>query len=247
MMAVENKTVLVTGAATGIGAAIADGFAYAGAQAIGIDIEPETQDKATTRFDIVQCDVTDRSAMQHCVADVESRYGDIDVLVNNAALASSIMPKPFEDITSEEWTRVMTVNTLAPFICAQVVAPGMRKRRSGRIINMTSAVVFQAVPYNLHYFSSKGAIATMTRSLARELGDDGITVNGIAPGMTVTEGISDNAGYSAEMLAHIVNARCIAREERPEDMVGVCLFLASDQAEFVTGQILTVDGGLAFH
>ncbi|GAB3677003.1 SDR family NAD(P)-dependent oxidoreductase [Salinisphaera aquimarina] len=246
-MSLEQKTALVTGAATGIGAAIAKDLAENGARVFGADIAWNANGGNTPGIEQIHCDVTDPSSVQRCVADIEARHGGVDILINNAALASGLTPKPFEEITAEEWARVMTTNTLAPFLCSQAVAPHMRKQQWGRIINLTSAVVFQAVPYNLHYFSSKGAIAVMTRSLARELGGDGITVNGIAPGMTVTEGIKNNSGYPHEMLSHIVDTRCIQREERAEDLSGTCVFLASEAAGFMTGQIVTVDGGMAFH
>ncbi len=244
-MDLNGKIVLVTGAATGIGAAIAAEFNQAGASVVGFDIA--WHDRTASDIERIHCDVTDADSVKRCVADTESRHGRVDILVNNAAMASSVTPKPFEEISAEEWEKVMTVNTLAPFLCSQAVTPGMRERGWGRIINLTSAVIFQAVPFNLHYFSSKGAIAVMTRSLARELGSDGITVNGVAPGMTVTEGIEKNGGYSQEMLSQIANARCLPREERAEDLAGICTFLASEDASFITGQIVTVDGGMAFH
>jgi p-cumic alcohol dehydrogenase len=118
----------------------------------------------------------------------------------------------------------------------------MRERKWGRIVNLTSATIFTGLPPMLHYVSSKGAIATMTRGLARELGADGITVNAIAPGLTMTKGIQGNHAYSEELIAQSIPER-----EQPDDLVGACLFLVSDGAKMMTGQILTVDGGTAFH
>lgn len=142
---------------------------------------------------------------------------------------------------------MLTINTLSQFLCTKAVMPRMREKHWGRIINLTSGTVFVGTPYMMHYTASKGASAAMTRSLAKEVGGDGITVNAIAPGLTVTEGIRDNDGYSKEMLDGVIASRAIQREQVPEDLVGSCLFLASDAARFITGQILVVDGGATFH
>ncbi|MDJ0367811.1 SDR family oxidoreductase [Hymenobacter sp. H14-R3] len=244
-MSHEAKIAVVTGSATGIGAALAKAVAATGAHVIGLDVTAVT-DKPDG-FEQVQCDLSDPASVDRCFADIKARHGGVDILVNNAALASVLTPQPFDQISPEEWTRVVTVNTLMPFLCSRAAVAHMREKKWGRIINLTSSAIFLGTPFNLHYIASKGAIAAMTRSLAKELGADGINVNAIAPGMTINENIRHNPAYSKEMLAGTVQARAIKREETPGDLVGTCLFLMSEGANFMTGQILTVDGGVAFH
>lgn len=243
----KSKVAFVTGAATGIGAAIAKELAATGAHVLGADIAWNAKNENLPGIEQIHCDVADPSSVKRAISDAEVLHGGVDILVNNAAIATTITPKPFEQITAEEWTRVITVNTLSQFLCSQAVAPQMREKKWGRIVNLTSATVFSGTPYMLHYIASKGAIAAMTRSLSRELGVDGITVNAIAPGLTVTEGIEGNSGYSEEMRSGVIAARSIQREERAEDLVGTCRFLVSEAASFITGQIIVIDGGSTFH
>jgi p-cumic alcohol dehydrogenase len=245
-MTLTGKIALVTGAATGIGAAIAKELAAAGAVVIGADILWKDED--TPWMERIDCDVANPSDVDACIAQIAARHGGVDILVNNAALAATISPKPFEEITPEEWTRVMTVNTLSQFLCSKAVVPHMREKKWGRIINLTSGTAFVGTPFMLHYTASKGAIIAMTRSLSKEVGSFGVTVNAIAPGLTMTENIRENGDdYPEEMRAGVIASRAIPREERSEDLVGTCVFLASEAASFITGQIIVVDGGATFH
>lgn len=244
-MSLDGKIALVTGAATGIGAAIAKGLVTTGAHVIGVDVSEVKED--ADGVERVQCDLSDPVSVDQCFATINARHVGVDILINNAALASQVKPQPLGEISPEDWIRVVTTNTMMPFLCSRAVVPHMREKKWGRIVNLTSATIFLGTPNNLHYIASKGAIAAMTRSLAKELGSDGINVNAIAPGMTITEGIRNNSAYTKEMLEGIVKMRAIQREETPDDLVGACLFLVSGGADFMTGQILTVDGGTAFN
>ena len=172
--------------------------------------------------------------------------GKIDILINNAALWTAILPmKPWDEIPVEEWDRVMAVNVKGYFLAARAVFPYMKKNKWGRIINLSSNTALSGVPGILHYVTSKGAAIGLTRALAREIGSAGITVNAITPGLTSTEGVK--AHYSNEMLESRITARSVQRQQQPEDLVGTVMFLASDRAEFITGQTVNIDGGQLMH
>src|SRR5712692_8106043 len=165
------------------------------------------------------------------VAATVRQLGRLDILVNNAAVFSTITMKPFWELGQAEWDQLMAVNVRGVWLASKAVVPQMQRQRSGRIINISSAAILMGRPNYLHYIASKGAVFAMTRAMARELGDFGITVNTIAPGATFTE---------------MPRAQCIKRPEEPKDLVGTVVFLASDDAAFITGQTITVNGGLTF-
>jgi 3-oxoacyl-[acyl-carrier protein] reductase len=173
--------------------------------------------------------------------EVEAEFGRIDILINNAAIFSTLEMRPFDQIPLAEWEAVLRVNVTGAFLCAQAVVGAMRRARFGRIINMASGAVSLGRPNYLHYITSKAALDGMTRSLARELGPHGITVNAILPGATFTE--IERKTVTPEQKERIIAMQCIPRPEGPDDLVGTALFLASDAASFLTGQALTVDGG----
>jgi NAD(P)-dependent dehydrogenase (short-subunit alcohol dehydrogenase family) len=239
----KGRVAIITGAGQGLGRAFAHGFAAQGAVPVIAEIN---EDKgravaAETGGLYVRTDVSDPASVDAMARAVLDAYGRIDVLVNNAAIFSTLEMRPFEEIPLDEWERVLHVNLTGPFLCARAVASAMRKAGWGRIINIASAAVSLGRPNYLHYIASKAGLAGMTNSLARELGPHGITVKAILPGATFTE--IPRKTVTPEQKKAIVGMQCIARPEVPEDLVGVVLFLASPAAGFVTGQALTVDGG----
>jgi 3-oxoacyl-[acyl-carrier protein] reductase len=193
----------------------------------------------------VEVDVADRASTEAMAASALDRFGRIDVLVNNAAFYMAVTKSRFEDITVDEWELCFAVNVRGPWLCARAVSPTMRRQGSGKIVNIASMTVEDGTPDFLHYVASKSAIIGLTRSLARELGDDGIAVNTITP-----DYIPHDKDYAAEqwdgLNAWIEGDRCFKREQVPEDMVGTLLYLASSQSDFVSGQNIRVNGGRRF-
>ena len=247
-----GRAVIVTGAAQGIGAAFAEALAAEGASLGVCDIAPP--DAVVARIEQAggtaigrTCDVTDPAAVAALVADMLDRFGAVDGLVNNAALFASLQPRPFEQIDSQEFDRVMAVNVRGPFECIKAVLPAMRRQGYGKIVNIASGTVFKGTPMMLHYVSSKGAVIALTRSVAREVGRDGIRVNCIAPGLTLSEGVLAGAGASPELMQATVLSRCLPRDQAPGDLTGAVAFLLSPQSDFITGQTIVVDGGSVMH
>ncbi|MFQ5535343.1 MAG: SDR family NAD(P)-dependent oxidoreductase [Sphingomonadales bacterium] len=252
MSRLDGRVAIVTGAAQGIGAALAKGLAAEGARVAIADILDAGDAVAVIEAAGgealgIKTDVSDPASVGAMVSETVARFGKIDILVNNAAMFASVSPKPFTAISVDEWDKMMAVNVRGPFLCCQAVAPEMRKRQYGRIINISSGTVFKGAPMLLHYVSSKGAVLAMTRSLSRELGDDNIGVNSIAPGFTESEGILANEDFSAPMKQMQVAQRAFKRPQTPEDLVGTCVFLASADSDFITGQTILVDGGALTH
>jgi NAD(P)-dependent dehydrogenase (short-subunit alcohol dehydrogenase family) len=251
MARLSGSAAIVTGAAQGIGATYARALAAEGAQVSLCDLEsPDAvvaEIKAAGGIAIGRvCDVTDAQAVAALVRATDEAFGGVQVLVNNAALFGKIPMKPFFEITSAEWDRVMMVNTRGPFECVKAVLPVMKRQHYGKIINIASGTVFKGTPLMLHYVTSKGAVVGMTRALARELGEDGICVNALAPGLTLSEVVKGRNDYGAMRTANIAT-RSLKREEEPQDLVGALLFLASHDSDFMTGQTMLVDGGSAMH
>lgn len=249
-MRLAGRTAIVTGAASGIGRALAARLAQDGASVViadlhGYDIAAAEIAKATGARTLgLQTDISNEEQVRHMVSETVKAFSGVDILVNNAALFSPLVPGDFEKIDAAQWRKVMEVNTLGVFLCCRACAPHLRKSGRGRIINLASGAPIKGVPFLLHYVASKGAVIAMTRALARELGKDGVTVNALAPGFTLSEGIKASPAHLAHGAA-IPATRAIARDETPQDLVGAVSFLASDDAAFMTGQTLVVDGGSA--
>ncbi len=240
----DGRVVVVTGGGIGLGEAFSRGFAEAGAQVVVADIADEAAQGVAGEINgfAVHTDVSDESSTKAMAKAAHDKYGRIDILINNAALWTAILPmKPWDEIPVEEWDRVMAVNVKGYFLAARAVFPYMKEKGWGRIVNLSSNTALSGVPGILHYVTSKGAAIGFTRALAREVGGDGITVNAITPGLTSTEGVK--AHYSNELLESRITARSIHRQQQPEDLVGAVMFLASERAEFITGQTLNIDGG----
>ena len=245
-MKLSGRCAIVTGGASGIGKALARRLAEDGASVVIADLRGADEAARELKGLGVTVDVAVAADAERMAAEAERAFGRIDILVNNAALFSTLQPGPFEDIKPEEWKRVMEVNTLGPFNCAKAVAPHLKARRAGRIVNLASGAPLKGVTEMLHYVSSKGAVIAFTRALARELGPWNITVNALAPGFTLSEGVLKNPVHVEKFGAAIVKSRALQREQTPADLVGALSFLASDDAAFMTGQTLVVDGGSAF-
>ena len=239
MSALDGKVAIVTGGAQGIGAAIARGLEAEGAEVVVADLEPPEGG--------IKADVSSQEEVEHMVAEALERNGRIDILVNNAGLYASLEMRAFTEIPLEEWNRVMEVNVASMFLTCRAVVPVMRDQGGGKIVNISSGTPFRGVPFLLHYVTSKGAIVALTRSLAKEVGRDGIHVNCVAPGFTMSEGVKSHPEVIEALRDVSVAARTIQRDQVPEDVVGAVVFLCTSAADFITGQTMVIDGGQYFH
>lgn len=250
MLANDARVAIITGAGQGIGRAYAYSYAGAGIIPVIVDIDAanirSVANELKTEFGMdclaIEADITNAEQISTVTGKAMDRHGRIDILLNNAALFSSLTACPALDISLEEWKRVMDVNITGQFICARSVLPHMINRKWGRIINISSGTVTLGLANLLHYVTSKAAVIGFTRALAREVGEHGITVNVILPGSTETE--IERATTTPELRRQIVDMQCIKRVEMPDDLAKVALFLASDDSGFITGQSIAVDGGL---
>jgi NAD(P)-dependent dehydrogenase (short-subunit alcohol dehydrogenase family) len=247
----DNRVAIVTGGAKGIGRHYSFALAAEGARVMIADIADGTglaaeiaakhgaNSVASEVFD-----VSDENAVKRLVARTLARFGQIDVLVNNAALYAPLHEQKFTEIEIDLWDKVMAVNLRGPFLMAKHVAPEMAKRGYGKIINIGSGTAVRGIPWLMHYVTSKGGIMAMTRAMSRELGDDGIRVNTLMPGFTLSDSIvSQNPGHVETARNRAIASRALKRDAHPEDLLGTLVFLASADSDFITGQMIAVDGG----
>ncbi len=247
-MRLADRVAIVTGGAGALGLACARRLLTEGARVVLADLPDPSPAlrgvlEASSALRYVPTDVTSAEQTQRLADTAHREFGRIDLLVNNAALFTTLARRPFEELETTDWESVLRVNVIGPFLCARAVAPIMRAAGRGVIVNVASNVVHKGLPQLLHYVASKGAVVAMTRALARELGPAGIRVNAVAPGYLLHEGTAASDGGRNEQ---VVRLRALGRTETPDDVVGTILFLASDDSAFLTGQTLVVDGGEVF-
>jgi len=235
----QDRVAIITGGARGIGHAIGRAFAHQGARIVLADIDPAVQDAAreiNARGMIAN--VADENSVNALVKSTFEQFGRIDILVNNAGICPLT---PFESITRAEWERVLAINLTGAFLCSQAVVPIMKQARYGRIVNISSvAGKMGGIAVGAHYAASKAGLLGLTKSLARIYAPFGITANAIAPATIETD---MTRGWSVETLERLRQANPVGRLGQPQDVAAAAVFLASDEASFITGEVLDVNGG----
>jgi pyridoxal 4-dehydrogenase len=244
-MKLKDRVAIVTGSAQGIGKAIANKLSEEGASVVLGDINVEGAEKAASELNDafgVAVDVSDEGEVSNLVQTAIDHFGKVDVLVNNAAIV------PFtgwDDVDFKEWRRIMSVNLDGVYLTCRAVYVPMRDAGYGRIVNIASNVIVAGTPNLAHYVASKGGVLGFTRALATELGKYGITVNAVAPGLTETEGIVHSP--HKEAFDFVQSLQAIPRRAHAEDIAPAVAFLASEEAGWVTGQMVVADGGHTRH
>ncbi|MFN3145621.1 MAG: SDR family NAD(P)-dependent oxidoreductase [Paracoccaceae bacterium] len=251
-MSLEGRTAIVTGAGTGLGLEIARLLSARGANIVSADILDAERGAEAARANgrraiATETDVSDKAAVDAMVAAALAEFGTVDILVNNAAISRGMKLKPFEEVTVAEFRRMIDVNTLSVLLTCQAVSAHMRARRYGRIVNMVSGTAFKGAPNLAAYVASKGAVISLTRALAQEFGPDNVVVNAVSPGYTLTESNLENTAFDSVYRPIARDTRALKRDALPEDVARVAAFLASDDAGFVSGQIIAADGGSVYH
>ncbi len=245
-----GRVAVVTGAARGIGREYARALTAAGAAVVVADVDAEGASGTVAAIEedggaalAVTVDVTDEASVEALADATLEHFGGVDVLVNNAAIWGGLRPGPMTEVPLEDWTRVMTVNVTGVWLVSRAFVPSLAERE-GAIVNQSSIGAYMGGPNVTHYATSKGAVNALTRAMARDLGPMGVRVNAIAPGQIANE--ATLSVVSAERLEAMTRQQCLQRAGGTDDLTGPLLFLCSDAARFMTGQVLVVDGGLVF-
>lgn len=251
-MRLEDKVAIVTGSAQGIGRVYARSLAKEGARVVITDIvdtNPAQEEIVKNGGQAIsfRADVSSEKDAAEMARRTVDKFGRIDILVNNAAIFATLRLKPFYEISEKEWDSLMAVNVKGTFLCSRAVFPQMKKQAKGKIVNISSGTAFKGTPNFLHYVTSKGAVISFTRALAREVGDYGICVNAIAPGFTLSDTVLKRDDLVDAMNDPVIASRCIKRGQQPEDLIGALIFLCSDESDFITGQTIAIDGGSVMH
>ena len=251
-LSVAGRTVIVTGGGRGIGKVYSSRLAEAGARVVVADIVADESDAVAKAIRdaggealSAPTDVTDPAQTQRMADAAVEKFGRIDGLINNASLMSALPRQSWMKIPLDEWDRVMAVNLRGIFLCCRAVYPVMQKQKFGRIINISSSRFWTGQPNRLHYTTSKAGVIGLTRALAREVGEDNIAVNAITPGLTLSE--TQVATTSSNYTAGRDQRRVFKRDQYPDDLVGMVMFLLSDGSSFISGQTFNVDGGESMH
>ena len=244
-LGLQGKRVVVTGAAGGLGRAFALAFAREGAQVLACDVNLKGCEETVGQMGAgvaAEVDVTDAASCRALADLAGAKMGGVDVLVNNAALYGGLERRFFEEIDEAVWDRVMSVNVKGVWQMCRAFSPALRAAK-GAIVNIASATVFSGSPQWMHYVASKGAVIAMSRTMAKEMGADGVRVNVIAPGFTLTEA---SFGHVNDARSYGVDRSSLKRPAEVEDIVGGALMLASPLSSYMTGQTMVIDGGRQF-
>ena len=250
----DSKVAMVTGGSKGIGRHYAEALVQAGARVVVADIDQATIDTTTAELDRsypsrvmgLYIDVADREVVQKAVQQIDRHWGGLDILVNNAGLYAALPARESAwGISDEEWDRILAVNVRSIYVTTEICLPLLKRGGWGRVINISSGLAIRGSPRLIHYSATKAAVTNLTRTTALAVAGTGITVNSIAPGMTASE--TAVAARGEEYYKRPVAPQVIDRVAVPDDLVGTLLYLSAPASDFVTGQMIVVDGGGIFH